>query len=220
MGADTSFVMNVKIGDDRSKGYFFTDTPDDDQDVQDSKKFRLQIQASSTDDKNRAKGRRVNFTKLTSQAKFDSGFGSSVIPLTAELRSYNVLSEFTNFSLDFRGSTDLGKNRFVRYNYQAIITSSVAGGTTFSTANRFLQYTTPNYSLAAGNIGENLGVFISGVGAKASAKYKKFEIGGIHARNASRGGILSPNDLTFYAGRLKYEAKKGSDIEFTVYQSN
>lgn len=213
VGADTSFVMNVKISDEKSKGYFFTDSPDNDQDKLDSKKYRLQIQASSTDDKSRAKGRRVNFTKLTSLARFDSGFGSSVIPLTAELRSYNVLSEFTNFSLDFRGSTDLGKNRFFRYNYQAIITSSVAGGTRFSTANRFLQYTTPNYSVAAGNIGENLGVFISGVGAKGSVKYKKFEIGGVYAENASRGGILSPNDLTYYAGRLKYEPKKGSDIE-------
>lgn len=213
VGADTSFVMHVKIADDLTKGYFFTDRPDDDQDKLDSKKYRLQIQAASTDDKSRAKGRRVNFTKLTSQTRFDSGFGSTVIPLTVELRSFNVLSEFTNFSLDFRGSTDLGRNRYLQYSYQSIITSSVAGGTRFSTANRFLQYTTPNYSVALGNIGENMGVFISGVGGKASVKYKKFEVGAIHARNASRGGILAPNDLTFYAGRLKYEAKKGSDIE-------
>lgn len=213
VGADTSFVMNVKVGEDKNKGYFFTDSPDDDQDRQDSKKYRLQIQAASTDDENKAKGRRVNFTKLTSLASFDSGFGNSVIPLTAELRSYNVLSEFTNFSLDLRGNTDLGRNRYLQYNYQAIITSSVAGGTSFTTANRFLQYSTPNYAVALGNIGENMGVFISGVGAKGSVKYKGFEVGAIHARNASRGGILAPNDLTYYAGRVKYEPKKGSDVE-------
>jgi len=211
-GNDTSFVVGVKVLDQVGKGYFFSDTPDDDQDKEVAKKFRLQIQASSTEEKNKAKGRRVDFVKLTSIGKMGSAFGGAYIPITAELRSFNVLSEFTNFNLDLRGVTDLGRNRFVQYNYQAIITTGITG-TQFQTANQFLQYSSPNLTVAAGNVGENMGVFISGLGAKGSVRVKNFEIGALYATNANRGGILSPNDLTYYSGRLRYDTKKGSDAE-------
>lgn len=212
VGIDTAFVVNVKVNEVSNQGYFFTDHPDDEEDKKVSKKYRLHIQASAVDNDSRAKGRRVNFTKLTSSTAMETDFGSAYIPLIAELRSYNVLSEFTNFSLDLRGITDLGRNRYFQYSYQSIITTSIAG-TRFTTANRFLQYTSNTLSLAAGNIGENMGVFVTGVGAKGSFRYKKFEIGALYAQNASRGSTLAPNDLTFKAGRIKYEPKKGTDIE-------
>jgi len=41
----------------------------------DDKKYRLQINAASVDDINNTKGRRVNFTKLSNSAKFDSVIG-------------------------------------------------------------------------------------------------------------------------------------------------
>lgn len=213
VGVDTSFVINVRINEDKTKGYFFSDTPDDEQDKLDDRKYRLQINAASVDDINKVKGRRVNFTKLSNKARFDSGLGSAVIPLTAELNSYNILSNFTNFSLDLRGNADLGKQRYLSYYYQAIITSSLQGGTQARGANRFLQYSTPKYLLAVGGIGENLGLFINGMGAKGRYKFNKFEVGAIYAANANRGGSLSRNDLTYYGGRLKYEVKKGSDVE-------
>ena len=212
-GIDTTFIVNVRINEDKSRGYFFSDSPDDEQDKIDDKKYRLQINAASVDDIDKVKGRRVSFTKLSNKAKFDSGQGSAVIPLTAELNSYNILSSFTNFSLDLRGNADLGGRRFLSYYYQAIITSSLAGGTQVRSANRFLQYSTPKYLVAVGGIGENLGLFINGMGAKGSYKFNKFEVGGIYATNANRGGRLSRNDLTYLGGRLKYEAKPGSDDE-------
>ena len=213
VGIDTTFEINVKVSQNKTKGYFFTDTPDDDQEKVDKQKFRLQISGVSTEERSRAKGRRVNFTKLTNTARFKSENGSSVIPLTVELNSYNILSNFTNFSLDLRGASDLGGQRYLNYYYQAIVTSSLAGGTQVRSANRLLQYSTPDYLVAVGGVGENMGLFINGIGAKAKYKYKRFEVGAIYANNANRGGPLSRNDLTYYAGHLRYELKKGSDAE-------
>ena len=211
-GTDTSFVMSVRVRENTGKGYFFSDSPDDTQDKEVAKKFRLQIQASSTDDKNRVKGRRVDFVKLTSLSKMETNFGGAYIPITAELRSFNVLSEFTNFNLDLRGVTDLGKRRFLQYNYQTIISTGIAG-TQVNSANQFIQYSSPTMTVAAGNIGENMGVFISGNGAKGSFRWKNLEVGALYAQNASRGSVLAPNDLTYYAGRLQYDGKKGTDVE-------
>ena len=75
VGIDTAFVINVRINENKTKGYFFSDTPDDEQDKLDDKKYRLQINAASVDDINNTKGRRVNFTKLSNSAKFDSVIG-------------------------------------------------------------------------------------------------------------------------------------------------
>ena len=71
-GTDTAFTVSVKVRENIGKGYFFTDTPDDNEDREVAKKYRLQIQASSTDEKNKAKGRRVDFVKLTSVSKMGS----------------------------------------------------------------------------------------------------------------------------------------------------
>lgn len=214
VGVDTTFQINVKIKDDKSKGYFFSDTPDDEQEKVDNKKYRLMVSGFRTDERNSSKGRRVNFTKLTSKAVFASNEGSSVIPLDIELNSYNVLSNFTNFSLDFRGDADLGRQRNLRYSYQALINTNSLTGTEFTSGNRFLQYSTKKYQVAVGNVGENMGLFISGIGAKASVMpTKKLEIGGIYATNVSRGGPVAPNDLSYYGGRLKYEVRKGTDVE-------
>ncbi|WP_141719696.1 SdrD B-like domain-containing protein [Roseivirga misakiensis] len=213
VGLDSTFVLNVRVSEDKTKGYFFTDRPDDEEEQINNKKYRLQINAASVDNIDKIKGRRVSFTKLSNKAKFDSGKGSAVIPLTAELNSYNILSNFTNFSLDLRGNADLGSQRFLSYYYQAIITTSLVGGTQVRSANRFIQYSTPRYSASLGGIGENMGVFINGMGAKGSYRFNNFEVGAIYATNANRGGRLSRNDLTYLGGRIKYEPKEGSNVE-------
>ncbi len=214
VGIDTTFKINVRIKDDKNKGYFFSDTPDDEQEKVDNKKYRLMVSGFRTDERNSSKGRRVNFTKLTSKAVFASNEGSSVIPLDIELNSYNVLSSFTNFTLDLSGAADLGNQRNVRYNYQALINTNSVTGTEFNSGNRFLQYSTRNYQVAVGNVGENMGLFVSGLGAKASVMpTEKLEVGAIYASNVSRGGPVAPNDLSFYGGRLKYEVDKGTDVE-------
>ena len=212
-GIDTSLMINVRVREQKQKGYFFSDSPDDEQDKNGLKKYRLQINAHATDNPDNPKNRRVNFTKLVSQAKFDSDMGSSIIPLSVEINSYNILSNFTNFSIDLRGNADLGKQRFLNYSYQSIITSSSIAGTQIRGANRFLQYATPNYAVALGNVGENMGVFINGVGAKGSYRYKNFEVAAIYADNAMRGSRLSRNDLKFYGALVNYQFNKDKEIE-------
>lgn len=214
VGIDTSFMIKVKVLDRKEKGYFFSDRPDDDNTNVDEKRlFRLQIQAANPENKKQVKGRRVDFVKLSESVKFDNDKGSSIIPLSVELNSYNLLSNFTNFTLDFKGEVDLGRQRHVRYNYQSIITSNVVSGTAFLPSNRFLQYASPKLLVAAGNIGENMGLLLNGEGVKAQARLGKFEIGAIYVGNSNRNGRLSANDLQFYGARLGYRVKRNSNIE-------
>lgn len=214
VGIDTSFMVKVKVLDRKEKGYFFTDRPDDQNTNLDEKRlFRLQIQAANPENKKQVKGRRVDFVKLSERVKFDNDKGSSIIPLSVELNSYNLLSNFTNFTLDFKGEADLGRQRHVRYNYQAIVTSNVVSGTDFLPSNRFLQYASPKLLVAAGNIGENMGLLLNGEGVKAQARLGKFEIGGIYVGNSNRNGRLAANNLKFYGARLGYRIKRNSNIE-------
>lgn len=214
VGIDTSFMVKVKVLDRKEKGYFFTDRPDDQNTNLDEKRlFRLQIQAANPENKRQVKGRRVDFVKLSERVKFENDKGSSTIPLSVELNSYNLLSNFTNFTLDFKGEADLGRQRHVRYNYQAIVTSNVVSGTDFLPSNRFLQYASPKLLVAAGNIGENMGLLLNGEGVKAQARLGKFEIGGIFVRNSNRNARLGANDLQFYGARVGYRVKSNSNIE-------
>lgn len=213
VGTDTLLAVNVKISDVREKGYFFSDRPDDPNVTNQKRQYRLQIQAASTTEKDKVNGRRVDFMKLSRSVKFDSEKGSSVIPLTVELNSYNVLSNFTNFTLDARGEADLGRQRHLRYNYQSIITNNVVSGTDFLTSNQFIQYSSPRLLLAAGNIGENMGLLLNGQGAKGMVRLGKLELGGIYVTSANRPGRLAANDLDYYGGRLAFNFKRNSRIE-------
>ena len=214
VGVDTTFALNVKIQTTREKGYFFTDRPDDPNNDQEKRLYRLQIQATNTTEKNQVSGRRVDFLKLAQEVKFDSERGNSTIPLTIDFNAFNVLSNFTNFTLEARGETDLGSNRHLRYNYQAIITSNLISGTDVLPSNQFIQYSSPKLLVAAGNIGENFGILMNGHGAKATKRLGNFELGAIYVTSANRPGRLAVNDLNFYGGKMGYYLPKNSKLEF------
>ena len=204
VGTDTTLRFYAKLTGGGQKNDFFSSKPliaaDDEEG-----KYRVQVEVKSNDGSSASSGGRVELLRLSNVAKAESKEGNSSIPITMEFNSYNLLSQFTNFSLDLYGEADLALNKNLRYYYQTIISSSALTGTQFLGSYRFIQYTTPKYQIAAGDIGDNMELLLNGTGIKGNYNFDKFNVGAIYVRRQQNGNL--ENYLTNIGGRVGFNSK-------------
>ena len=210
VGVDTTLRFIAKLANGKEKEDFFSAKPMMEQET-DEGTYRVQIQVKDNSGGSASSGGRVELLRLGNEIKAESEEGNSSIPITMEFNSYNILSQFTNFSLDLYGDTDLALNKNLRYYYQTIISNSAYTGTQFLGSYRFVQYTTPKYQVAAGDIGDNMEILLNGTGIKGNYRYDKFNVGGIYVRRQQNGNL--ENYLTNIGARVGYNGGKGIQLE-------
>ena len=147
---DTTLRFKIVLNQDAQEDNFFSAGPiNETKEEKINYKVNVQIKDIANDRSNW--GGRVNVKKLNKEVKIKSDYGTSTIPLKVQFNTYNILSQFTNFSLDLSGDVDFGQERFLRYYYQTIISSNSIVGTQFLGSYRFAEYRTPKYMVAVGD---------------------------------------------------------------------
>uniref|UniRef100_UPI004047637F COG1470 family protein n=1 Tax=Roseivirga sp. TaxID=1964215 RepID=UPI004047637F len=217
VGVDTTLTFFAKLGKESTKNDFFSAKSVTAEEVEEGV-YKVQVQVRDNSGSGSTAGGRVDLFQLSNEKKVENENGNSTIPLTVDFNSYNVLSQFTNFSLDLYGETNLAANKNLRYYYQTIISSSVFTGTQFLSSYRFLQYTTPDYQVAVGNIGDNMEVLLNGAGIKGSYKYKNFRVGAIYVTRQQNGNLQ--NDNTDIGLRMAYNGAKKLSLETEMVRRN
>lgn len=210
VGIDTTLRFVARLTNGKQKDDFFSSKPMLEKEAEEGI-YRLQIQVKDNSGGSSSSGGRVELLRLSNEIKVKSEAGNSSIPLTMEFNSYNILSQFTNFSLDLYGDTDLGLNKNLRYYYQTIISNSAYTGTQFLGSYRFVQYSTPKYQFAAGDIGDNMEILLNGTGVKGNYNYGRFNVGGIYVRRQQNGNLM--NYLTNIGARVGYKDGKSLQVE-------
>ena len=210
VGIDTTLRFVARLTNGKQKDDFFSSKPMLEKEAEEGV-YRLQIQVKDNSGGSSSSGGRVELLRLSNEIKVKSEAGNSNIPLTMEFNSYNILSQFTNFSLDLYGDTDLGLNKNLRYYYQTIISNSAYTGTQFLGSYRFVQYSTPKYQFAAGDIGDNMEILLNGTGVKGNYNYGRFNVGGIYVRRQQNGNLM--NYLTNIGARVGYKDGKSLQVE-------
>lgn len=217
VGVDTTLVFYAKLGKESTKNDFFSSKPLIPTDVEEGE-YKIQIQVRDKTGLGLTTGGRVDLFKLGNEKKVVSKNGNSSIPITMEFNSYNILSQFTNFSLDLYGETDLAANKNLRYYYQTIISSSAFTGTQFMGSYKFAQYTTEKYQVSAGNVGDNMEVLLNGEGVKGNYNYGKFRVGAIYVTRQQNGNI--ENRIQDLGARVSYNNEKGMQVETGIVRRN
>tara|TARA_R110001599_G_scaffold174679_4_gene366667 strand:- start:19141 stop:22023 length:2883 start_codon:yes stop_codon:yes gene_type:complete len=210
VGVDTTLRFVARLTNGKQKDDFFSSKPMIDQEAEEGV-YRVQVQVKDNSGGSASSGGRVELLRLSNEVKAESEEGSSSIPITMEFNSYNILSQFTNFSLDLYGDTDLGLNKNLRYYYQTIISNSAYTGTQFLGSYRFAQYSTPKLQVAAGDIGDNMEILLNGTGVKGNYNYGKFNVGGIYVKRQQNGNLQ--NYLTNIGARVGFKSGKGIQLE-------
>jgi hypothetical protein len=217
VGMDTTLTFYAKLGAESTKNDFFSSKPLIPTDAEDGE-YKIQIQVRDKSGRGVTTGGRVDLLKLGSEKKVESNKGNSTIPITMEFNSYNILSQFTNFSLDLYGEMDLAAKKNLRYYYQTIISSSAFTGTQFMGSYKFAQYTTEKYQVSAGNVGDNMEVLLNGEGVKGSYDFGKFSVGAIYVTRQQNGNL--ENRVQDLGARLAYSNEKGVQLETGIVRRN
>jgi len=215
---DTTLIFKVVLDESAKEENFFTAGPINA--TQDDKiDYKLHVQVKDINNERANFGGRVTVKRLNKEVKIDSDLGSSTIPLKVQFNTYNVLSQFTNYSLDLSGDVDLGRDRNFRYYYQTIISSSSLAGTQFLGSYRFAEYNSPKYTVAVGDLGDNMELLLNGTGAKASYRFDKVDVSGIYVTRPQAGNVN--NNLQSMGGTVRFKSGKGWNVESDiVYQSD
>lgn len=214
VGLDTILTFHARRVRDGKNEDFFSAGPID-QETFDQSEFKTNIQIRPLSGKSSSWGGRIDFKKLGKSLKFKSEYGTSTLPLKVELNTYNVLSQFTNFSLDLSGEADLGRDRSLRYYYQTIISTNSIAGTQFLGSYRFGQYSTPKFTVAAGDIGSNLELLVNGVGARGNYNFgDKVSLSAIYVTRPQAGNVN--NNLVSLGGTLSFRTGKGLNMDLSV----
>jgi hypothetical protein len=217
VAVDTTLTFFAMLGKESTKNDFFSAKPliaSDDE----KGEYKIQIQVRDKTGKGLTAGGRVDLFKLSSEKKVQSKNGNSTIPLTMEFNSYNILSQFTNFSLDLYGETNLAANKNLRYYYQTIISSSAFTGTQFRGSYKFAQYTADNYQVSVGNVGDNMEVLLNGEGVKGNYNFGKIKVGAIFVTRQQNGNIQ--NRIQDLGARVSYGSGKGIQLETGIVRRN
>ena len=203
---DTTLTFTAQLDEEAKKENFFTAGAID-QEETDQSDYKVNIQVKDVTGQRASWGGRVDFKKLEQEHKFKSEYGESTIPINLEFNTYNVLSQFTNFSLDLSGEADLGEDRFLRYYYQTIISSNSIAGTQFLGSYRFAEYRTNQWSVSAGDIGQNMELLLNGTGVKGSYYFDKLAVSGIYVTRPQNGNIN--NNLNSAGASVRYNVMQG-----------
>ncbi|WP_420388076.1 hypothetical protein [Roseivirga sp.] len=203
---DTTLTFTAQLDEEAKKENFFTAGAID-QEETDASEYNVNIQVKDVAGQRASWGGRVDFKKLNQEHKFKSNYGESTIPINVEFNTYNVLSQFTNFSLDLSGEADLGEDRFLRYYYQTIISSNSIAGTQFLGSYRFAEYRTNQYSISAGDIGQNMELLLNGTGVKGSYYFDKVGVSGIYVTRPQNGNLN--NNLNSIGASVRYQVMQG-----------
>lgn len=213
---DSTLTFKVFLNEEAKEDNFFTAgainaTKEDKVD------YKLNVQIKDLANERSNWGGRVNVKKLKKEVKIKSDYGTSTIPLKLQFNTYNVLSQFTNFSLDLSGDVDFGQDRFLRYYYQTIISSNSIVGTQFLGSYRFAEYRSPKYTVAAGDLGQNMELLLNGRGVKGTYRFDKVDVSGIYVARPQTGNVF--NNLQSAGASAKYKSGKGWNAETqVVYQ--
>ncbi len=202
---DTLLTFKAKLQEGAGKENFFSAGPIDEV-VTDKVDFQVSVQVKDVNNKTKSWGGRVHIKKLPSEVKIKSEAGTATIPLKVQFNTYNILSQFTNFSLDLSGDADLGRDRYLRYYYQTIISSNSIAGTQFLGSYRFGEFRTPKYTIAVGDLGANMELLLNGTGVRASYKLGKVDVSGIYVKRPQSG--LVNNELTSMGGSVRLNTGK------------
>ncbi len=215
--ADTTITILASLSDGKEKQGFFDNKPFVQKStIEDLYKVVVGVKDNYGD---RSWSGRVDIRKLKDSKQFDSEEGTSTIPLNVEFNSYNILSQFTNFSLDLNGDADLGRDRNLRYYFQTIISTSAFTGTQFQGSYRFAQYTTPKLQIAAGDVGQNMEVLINGTGLRGFYTLGKFRVGAVAVTRQQNANLQ--NNLTSYGTQVEYSHGNGLQLKFQgVYRKD
>lgn len=203
---DTTLTFTAQLDEEAKKENFFTAGAIDSEETNQSE-YKVNIQVKDVAGQRASWGGRVDFKRLEQEHKFKSEYGESSIPINVEFNTYNVLSQFTNFSLDLSGEADLGEDRFLRYYYQTIISSNSIAGTQFLGSYRFAEYRTPKYAVSAGDIGQNMELLLNGTGVKGSYYFDKLGVSAIYVTRPQNGNVN--NDLSSIGGSVRYRVMQG-----------
>lgn len=211
VGIDTTLRFYARFGKEEKEQNFFSSKPITDRESTNEGTYKIQIQVKDNNAGTASSGGTVDILRLSNTKKIENKEGNSTIPINLEFNSYNLLSQFTNFSLDLHGDTEFSGSRNLRYYYQTIISSSAITGTQFLGSYRFLQYNTPKYQVSVGDIGDNMELLLNGTGAKASYSFGKIRVGGIYVTRQQNGNLN--NSLTNIGARVSYTNQKSLQME-------
>lgn len=203
---DTTLTFTAQLDEEAKKENFFTAGAID-QETTNQSEYNVNVQVKDVTGQRASWGGRVDFKKLNQEHKFKSEYGESTIPINLEFNTYNVLSQFTNFSLDLSGEADLGEDRFLRYYYQTIISSNNIAGTQFLGSYRFAEYRTNQWSLSAGDIGQNMELLLNGTGVKGSYYFDKVGLSAIYVTRPQNGNVN--NNLNSIGASARYSVMPG-----------
>ena len=206
---DTTLTFTAQLDEEAKKENFFTAGAID-QEETDQSEYKVNVQIKDVTGERASWGGRVDFKRLNQEHKFKSEYGESTIPINLEFNTYNVLSQFTNFSLDLSGEADLGEDRFLRYYYQTIISSNSIAGTQFLGSYRFAEYRTNQWSLSAGDIGQNMELLLNGTGVKGSYYFDKLAVSGIYVSRPQSGNVN--NNLNSMGASARYRVLQGLNV--------
>lgn len=210
---DTTLTFTAQLDEEAKKENFFTAGAIDVEETEKSE-YKLNVQVKDALGERASWGGRIDFKKLGQEHKFESEYGSATIPINVEFNTYNVLSQFTNFSLDLSGEAELSNDRFFRYYYQTIISSNSIAGTQFLGSYRFAEFRTPKYAVSAGDIGSNMELLLNGAGVKGSYYFDKLNVTGIYVTRPQNGNVN--NDLTSIGASVRYKVLKGLNATVDV----
>ena len=206
---DTTLTFTAQLDEEAKKENFFTAGAIDKEET-DQSEYNVNVQIKDASGERASWGGRVDFKKLNQEHKFKSEYGESTIPINVEFNTYNVLSQFTNFSLDLSGEADLGEDRFLRYYYQTIISSNSIAGTQFLGSYRFAEYRTNQWSVSAGDIGQNMELLLNGTGVKGSYYFDKLAVSGIYVTRQQNGNVN--NNLVSMGASARYRVLQGLNV--------
>jgi len=210
---DTTIVLLASLKKNQEEDGFFSSKGLEVQKkaIEDLYKIQIGIKDNAGE---RSWSGRVDIRQLKDTKEFESLKGSSTIPLNVEFNAYNILSQFTNFTLDLNGDVELGNDSNLRYYYQTIISTSAFTGTNFMGSYRFAQYSSPKLLVAAGDIGHNMEVLVSGAGVKAFYDLGKVRVGGIFTTRPQNANLR--NNLTSYGAEAEISPGGGLRIKTQV----
>lgn len=213
---DSTLTFKVLLNEKAQEDNFFSAGPINEVKT-DKVNYKLNVQIKDIASERSNWGGRVNVKKLSKEVKIKSDYGSSTIPLKVQFNTYNVLSQFTNFSLDLSGDVDLGRDRGLRYYYQTIISSNSLVGTQFLGSYRFAEYRSRDYTLAVGDIGQNMELLLNGTGARGTYRFDKVDVSAIYVSRPQSGNIN--NSQQSFGASSRFKSGKGWNAETeVVYQ--
>ncbi len=203
---DTTLTFKARLDDKAKKESFFSAGAVNEEEESQTD-YKVQIQIRDISGNRSSWGGRVDLKKLKKVVKFDSDLGSSTLPLRVEFNTYNILSQFTNFTLDLSGDAELGNDRFLRYYYQTIISTNSLSGTQFLGSYRFAQYRTPKFFVSAGDIGANKELLLNGTGIRGGYNTDKLNVSGIFVTRRQNANLN--NNLNSFGATANYRSGKG-----------